>query len=153
MIGSASITKKAKEVEPILFGYGLFNPKSEIAVRVLRFTSQLPDDAFIDQLLDRAIQLRTETLRLDQVTDSYRLIHAEADGLPGLVIDRYGDCLSAEVFGIAMAPRAEEVLERLQSKLGTKHWLIQPSPYLQSQEGYSIQPHSSPQSATRSDDH
>ena len=136
--------QESDEVEPILFAYGMFNPKSEIAVRVVRFTDQLPDDAFIDQLLDRAIQLRTETLRLDQVTDSYRLIHAEADGLPGLVIDRYGDCLSAEIFGIAMAQRAEAILERLQAKLGTQHWLIQPSPYLQSQEGFSIQPQSSP---------
>ncbi len=37
--------QESDEVEPTLFGYGLFNPKSEIAVRVLRFTDQLPDDA------------------------------------------------------------------------------------------------------------
>ena len=129
--------------EPKLFAYGLFNPKSEIAVRVVRFSDQLPDDAFIDQLLDRAIQLRVETLRLHDVTDSYRLIHAEADGLPGLVVDRYGDCLSAEIFGIAMAQRAEAILGRLQAKLDTQHWLIQPSPYLQSQEGFTTAPRNS----------
>ena len=136
--------QELEDQEPKLFAYGLFNPKSEIAVRVMRFSDQLPDDAFIDQLLDRAIQLRVETLRLNEVTDSYRLIHAEADGLPGLVVDRYGDCLSAEIFGIAMAQRAEAILERLQSKLGTKHWLIQPSPYLQSQEGFTTAARSSP---------
>ena len=38
-----------------------------------------------------AIRLRRETLRLDERTDAYRLVHAEGDGLPGLVIDRVGD--------------------------------------------------------------
>ncbi len=129
---------------PKLFAYGLYNPKSEIAVRLVRWSQELPDEAFIDNLLDRAVELRVETLRLNEVTDSYRVIHAEADGLPGLVVDRYGDCLSAEVFSIAMAPRAEAILERLAKRLGTRHWLIQPSPALKSQEGYSIEPRSSP---------
>ena len=129
---------------PKLFAYGLYNPKSEIAVRIVRWSQELPNDVFFDSLLDRAVQLRVDTLRLNDVTDSYRVIHAEADGLPGLVVDRYGDCLSAEVFGIAMAQRAEAILERLAKRLGTKHWLIQPSPALKSQEGYSIDPRSSP---------
>jgi 23S rRNA (cytosine1962-C5)-methyltransferase len=128
---------------PKLFAYGLYNPKSEIAVRIVRWSQELPNDAFFDNLLDRAVALRVDTLRLNEVTDSYRVIHAEADGLPGLVVDRYGDCLSAEVFGIAMAQRAEAILERLAKRLGTRHWLIQPSPALKSQEGFSMEPRSS----------
>ncbi len=128
---------------PELFAYGLYNPKSEVAVRLVRWSTELPDEPFWDELIDRAIALRTVTLRLDQTTDAYRVLHAEADGFPGLVVDRYGDCLSAEVFSIAMAPRVEAILQRLAQKLGTTHWLIQPSPFMESQEGFSIAPRTS----------
>ncbi len=129
--------------KPELFAYGLFNPKSEVAVRLIRWSSELPDEAFWDGLIDRAVSLRTHTLRLDQHATAYRIIHAEADGFPGLVIDRYADCLSAEIFSIAMAPRVEEILQRLAQRLGTTHWLIQPSPHLESQEGFSLRSRSS----------
>lgn len=122
--------------QPECFGYGLYNPKSEVALRLVRWSDELPDDAYWDGLIDRAVELRTGTLGLDLVTNSYRVIHAEADGFPGLVVDRYGDCLSAEVFSAAMAPRTEAIVQRLASRLNTQHWLISPSPYLLSQEGY-----------------
>ena len=133
-----------EESQPQLFGYGLYNPKSEIAVRVLRWHQQVPDEAFWDEQLTNAITLRRDILRLDAVSDSYRIIHAEADGFPGLVIDRYGDMLSAEVFSLAMGMRAQAILERLATKLNTRHWLIQPSPQLASQEGSTFTPVSSP---------
>jgi 23S rRNA (cytosine1962-C5)-methyltransferase len=121
---------------PELFAHGLYNSKSEIAVRIVRWSAEPPDAAFWEALIDRAASLRTETLQLDGIASCYRVLHAEADGTPGLVVDRYGDCLSAEVFSIAMATRTEALLARLAERLGTKHWLIQPSPHLLSQEGY-----------------
>lgn len=134
---------------PELFAYGLYNPKSEVAVRLVRWSTELPDAPFWDSLLDRAISLRTDTLGLNAQTNAYRVLHAEADGFPGLVVDRYADCLSAEVFSIAMAPRVEAILERLADKLGTTHWLIQPSPHLESQEGFSWPSRSSPDLPTQ----
>lgn len=130
--------------EPELFAYGLFNPKSEVAVRLVRWSNQMPDQNFWDGLIERAVELRTDALRLDAQTNAYRVIHAEADGFPGLVIDRYADCLSAEVFSIAMAPRVEAIVERVAQRLGTQHWLIQPSPHLESQEGFTLASRSSP---------
>lgn len=129
--------------QPVPFAYGIYNPKSEVAIRLVSWLDNLPDEAFWDNLIDRAISLRVEALRLNECTDCYRVIHAEADGFPGLAIDRYGDCLSAEVFSIAMAPRTQEILRRLADRLGTKHWLISPSPNLLSQEGYEIKSRSS----------
>lgn len=125
--------------QPELFAYGLFNSKSEIAVRLIRWSTDLPDEGFWDGLLDRAVSLRTDAMRLGTITDSYRVLHAEADGTPGLVVDRYGDCLSAEVFSMAMAYRAEAVLGLLAKRLGTRHWLIQPSPHFKSQEGFEFE--------------
>ncbi|HAC90779.1 MAG TPA: class I SAM-dependent rRNA methyltransferase [Planctomycetaceae bacterium] len=124
--------------QPEHFAYALYNPKSEIALRILRWSDQPPDQTFWDGLLDRAVSLRTETLRLDDTTDCYRVLHAEADGFPGLAVDRYGRILSAEVFSLAMAPRVQEIVERLGQRLGTQHWLISPSPHCLSQEGYEL---------------
>lgn len=121
---------------PELFAFGVYNPKSEIAVRIVRWSTEIPDTTFWDQVLSRAVQLRTETMKLPSVTNAYRVFHAEADGTPGLVVDLYADCLSVEVFSIAMAQRAQELLELLARRLHTKHWLIQPGPHLLSQEGF-----------------
>ena len=128
-----------------LLGYGLFNPRSEIAVRMLRWGDALPDDAFWDELLDTAIALRKDTLKLDEVTNAYRVIHAESDGFPGLVIDRYGDVLSAEAFSLGMFQRAEQILARLAPRLGCKHTIVQTSPQSLPQEGFLADPIASPE--------
>ncbi|MBX3423188.1 MAG: class I SAM-dependent rRNA methyltransferase [Pirellulaceae bacterium] len=130
---------------PELFAYGVYNPKSEVALRLISWHQTAPNQAFWDGLLDRAVSLRTQTLQLDRTTDCYRVIHAEADGVPGLVVDRYGDCLSAEVFSAALAPRAIEIVQRIAARLGTVHWRISPSPHLLSQEGFQWLQRSSPE--------
>ena len=125
-------------------GFGYFNPKSEIAVRVIRFGEAPPNDPFWDELLGRACQLRRETLKLDEVTDTYRLIHAEGDGVSGMVVDRYGDTLSGEAFGLGLFQRGQAILERLGQIAGTKHWVLRPGPYTESQEGFTAEPLASP---------
>ena len=119
-----------------IFAYGIYNDRSEVALRLYRWWGALPDDAFWDQLIDRAVELRRDVLKLDSVTNAYRVIHGESDGFPGLVVDRYADCLSAEVFSLGMYQRAPEILAKLAAKLGTQHWLIQPCPQFMQQEGY-----------------
>jgi len=52
-----------------------------------------------------------------------------------LVVDRYGDVLSAEVFSLGMYQRAEAILAQLASRCGTRHTLVRPSPQFLSQEG------------------
>lgn len=119
-----------------LVGYGFFNPKSEILVRIVRKGDDLPDAPYFDRVLDRATRLRKDLLQLDAVTDAYRVVHAEADGLSGLVIDRFGDVLSAEAFSLGMYLRAQAMLDLLHRRLGTQHTLIRPSPHFLAQEGY-----------------
>ena len=85
-----AVYSKSKE----LLGYGLYNNRSEMALRMLWRTSELPTEAAWDEKLVTAVALRRDLLNLDDVTDTYRVVHAEADGLPGLVIDRFGDVLS-----------------------------------------------------------
>ena len=69
-------------------GLGTINPKSKIAVRMLdRDTEAVVDQAWFAARIQTALDHRTR-LYPDPF---YRLIHAEADGLPGVVIDRFGD--------------------------------------------------------------
>jgi 23S rRNA (cytosine1962-C5)-methyltransferase len=74
-------------------GVGTFNPHSLIGVRLLSRNSDQPiDQAFLAERLRSALALRQQLYG----RPFYRLIHAEADGLPGLVIDRYGDVIALE---------------------------------------------------------
>ena len=121
-------------------GFGLFNPRAEIAVRLLRLGINCPDDDWWDERLQSAVDLRREILKLDAVTDTYRVIHAEADGLPGLVVDRFGDVLVAECFSLGMYQRAEAILTVLEPLCGTKHGVIRPGPQSQDHEGFTAAP-------------
>src|SRR5687768_10381571 len=117
-------------------GYGLYNPKAELALRMLSGPDELPDETFWRRRLEEAVRLRREVLKLEEVTDAYRVVHAEADGLSGLVIDKLGDVLSAECFSIGMYQRAEAIVAMLAEILGTKHWLIRTGPATLAQEGF-----------------
>lgn len=117
-------------------GYGLFNPRAELALRMLNWGNELPDENWWRQRLTDAVQLRREMLKLDGASDSYRLIHAEGDGLSGLMIDKLGDVLSAECFTVGMYQRAEAIIGLLAPLVGTKYHLIRGGPATFAQEGF-----------------
>ena len=121
-------------------GFGLFNPQAEMAVRLLRAGVHQPDDAWWDERLAAAVELRRGLLKLDEVTDAYRVIHAEADGLPGLIVDRLGDVLVAECFSLGMYQRAEAILTMLEPLCGTKHGVMRAAPASQDHEGFAAEP-------------
>ena len=127
-----------------LLGHGLYNPRAEIAVRMLTFGPTPPGLEFWEEKLLRAVELRRDVLRLDASGDACRVVHAEADGLSGLVIDRYGDVLSAEAFSLAIFQRSAALLERLGRMLGTRHSLVQIPVQTHGQEGFLAEPVRSP---------
>ena len=81
---------------------GIISLKSQIRVRILtwRLYEERIDDQFWHRRIKRAIEGRA-ALEEDPSTDAYRLIHAEADGLPGLIVDRYGTWLVAQFLSAA----------------------------------------------------
>jgi len=119
-----------------LLGYGYYNPLAEISVRLIGGGEQGRTEGYLQRLMDRAIELRVERLRLPATTTAYRVIHAEADGWPGLVVDRYGDVLSAEAFSLAMYQRGVDLLGRLSQRLGTTHWRLHSPAKTHGQEGF-----------------
>jgi 23S rRNA (cytosine1962-C5)-methyltransferase len=123
-----------------LLGHGLYNPRAEIAVRMLQFERTVPGREFWIARLQAAADMRRNLLGLDSVTDAYRVVHAEADGLSGFIVDRYGDTLSAEVFSLAMFQRSQALLTELAGLLGTAHTLVQIPAQTHGQEGFVADP-------------
>jgi len=82
-----------------VIGWGFYTPDSLIAVRMVSFSPEKPADDWIMERIRSAISLR-ESLALDST--AVRLVNAEGDFIPGLVVDRYGDTavVSAHVKGI-----------------------------------------------------
>ncbi|MFZ5911958.1 MAG: class I SAM-dependent rRNA methyltransferase [Chloroflexota bacterium] len=69
-----------------------YSPTSQIRARVWTFEDEPVDKEFFRGRIRSAVRAR-DTWNLTPDTDALRLVHAESDGLPGLVVDRYGDTL------------------------------------------------------------
>lgn len=97
---------------------GLFNPQSQIRVRLYSWdeTESLDSDCW-SRRLDSAFALRqTIGTRFDAET-ACRLVFSEADGLSGLIVDRYGDWLLVQFTGLGLSMRREVLLDLLDAKL------------------------------------
>ena len=90
----------------IVLGTGYFNPKSLIAVRLLAGPNAALDQAFFVGKIRRALNLREQLF----TSPFYRLVHAEGDGLPGLVADRFGDTLVVQITTAGIETLMETIL-------------------------------------------
>lgn len=121
------------------YGAALYNPKSLISLRLItRELSGFEAEAFFTERIARAVELRRSVLGLDRTSDAYRLVHDHGDGLPGLVVDRYGDHLVLEFYSLGMFRQAER-LERLFEKHypGAK-FIHRASSHSEKMEGFSL---------------
>src|SRR3984885_12642307 len=96
------------------FGTGYFNPKSLIAVRLWSDDCDVAIDRdFFTARLKRALALR----QVIYDKPFYRLVHAEGDGLPGLVIDRFDDTLTVQIGTAGMELVLAELMAALRALL------------------------------------
>ena len=92
---------------------GYLNRRSQITVRLLTWDAEERiDRRFWQRRLERAMAGRA-ALSADPETTAYRLVHAESDGLPGLVVDRYGDWLVAQFLTLGIERQKEAIVELL----------------------------------------
>jgi 23S rRNA (cytosine1962-C5)-methyltransferase len=80
-------------------GHAHYNPSSDIRLRILARGKKSDLDhprAFLERKLAAADRLRRKVLGLERDTNAYRIAHAEADGLSGLIVDRLGDVIVCE---------------------------------------------------------
>jgi 23S rRNA (cytosine1962-C5)-methyltransferase len=88
-------------------GQGLWSPRSEIRLRRLTAGSEPVDGDWWIRQVERA-RLRREALDIDAT--AYRVVHAEGDGLPSLVVDRYGDVVVAQFLSAGIEAVRADVL-------------------------------------------
>ncbi|MCW5206277.1 class I SAM-dependent methyltransferase [Desulfobulbus sp. F5] len=99
-------------------GRGAYSPSSQIRLRLWTFDEQeLVDEAFFSRRVQAAVQLR-ESLGIPAQTNAYRLIAAEADGLPGLIADRYGDFIVCQFLSTGAERWKKILIEQLKQATG-----------------------------------
>ena len=90
--------------------YGFFNALSKITVRILSFDREaVIDRAFFKERIERAWEFRKSL----GFGDACRVVFGESDGLPGLTVDKYGDCLSFQIVSLGLEQRKRELIEIL----------------------------------------
>ena len=121
-------------------GYALWNGRSQIALRLISTAIDPPNASHWISKIDSALSLRRDILKLDETTDAYRVLHAEGDGLSGLIVDRYANVLSVEIFSLGMYQRIGPILDLLSERLGTTHFRVHVDERIALAEDFSGQP-------------
>jgi 23S rRNA (cytosine1962-C5)-methyltransferase len=125
-------------------GRGFYNGHSRIALRMLEGDPDVVVDAdwFARRIAD-AVSLRRDVLRLDEVSDAWRVVHSEGDGLSGLVVDRYADLLVVEFFSAGMVRHREWIYDALRAQFPGCRFHASADEHVQKQESFDFRPWSS----------
>ncbi|WP_420644674.1 class I SAM-dependent rRNA methyltransferase [Candidatus Leptofilum sp.] len=111
---------------------GLYAPASPIRVRILARgkPTQIDADWFLYQV-ETAVEQRLPLLQTN--TTGYRVVHGENDGLPGLVIDRYGETLVLKLYTTAWVPHLRDVMAAVNKLIQPKRMVLRLSRFVQRQ--------------------
>jgi 23S rRNA (cytosine1962-C5)-methyltransferase len=113
-------------------GVGFFDAHSLIAGRLLERDADIAiDTAWLGRRITQALALRQRLF----AEPFYRLIHAEADGLPGTVIDRFGEVVVAQVNSAGMDKLSDALIEALDAAMAPAAIVIRNDSALRSVEG------------------
>ena len=111
-------TVLVKSAEGQIIALAAWSPESQIRARVWSFDPGISiKKIFFEKTIGKAIQLRT-ALPSARHTNAMRLVHGEADGLPGLVVDRYDDVLVAQFLSAGAQHWREAILDALAAATG-----------------------------------
>jgi 23S rRNA (cytosine1962-C5)-methyltransferase len=119
-------------------GRAFFSPRSVIAARILDRDEHGPpvDAAWFAARIGAAAALRT-ALRLADTTDAYRVVHAEGDGLGGLIVDRLADVAVIEVRARGIFEHLDEIEEAVRGVLDVERIVVRADPRVEEIEGFS----------------
>ncbi|MEZ0228519.1 MAG: class I SAM-dependent methyltransferase, partial [Planctomycetota bacterium] len=95
--------------------HAFVNDRSRLMLRLVSFVEdEKIDAAFVRARVRSASELREKTLALAARTNAYRVVHSEADGLPGLIVDRMNDALVVSCTSLGMQGHIDAVLDELE---------------------------------------
>ncbi len=132
-IEAGAVTVKTERGRPL--GWALYSPHSEIALRLI--------DRDLDAQIDGAWwhdRLAAATARrsgLADIATAYRLVHAEADGCPSLVVDRYDQWLVVQLASAGVERYRAEIVQALQEITGAAGMLARNDMAVRTKEGLS----------------
>lgn len=116
-------------------GWALWSPQSEISLRHIERDASRPIDAdWWHEKLRTAIARRAP---LAAVANAYRLVHGEGDGLPSLVVDRYGDALVVQILSAGVDAHTDVIVSALRELTGCTGILARNDPAARGREGLS----------------
>jgi 23S rRNA (cytosine1962-C5)-methyltransferase len=120
-----------------LLGRGFYSPGSAIPVRLLvRDATTQIDAAFFRDRFERAQALRASLGLPSDDTTGLRFLHAEGDGVPGLIVDRYGDVLAVQFGTVGMKRREALVFDALSAVLSPRSIVDRTSHQTAKMEGF-----------------
>jgi 23S rRNA (cytosine1962-C5)-methyltransferase len=123
-------------------GYGIYEAEGAIAIRMLRKGADRPDAAWLRGRLKEALARRGLALPLDSIelaavvdpsrklasrTNGLRLVHGESDGIPAVVVDRFGDTLVAQSYSRGADALARFSVTAIARELGVPNVLLRPA--------------------------
>jgi 23S rRNA (cytosine1962-C5)-methyltransferase len=121
-----------------VFGAGLYNPKARVPLRVLVHGEQAASEEYFATAIERAVDWRVNTLKLDAQMDCYRVVNSDGDAFSGLTVDRYADTLSVEVHSLGVYQRLPQILAALHARLGTKREVVNVDDHIARIEGINV---------------
>jgi 23S rRNA (cytosine1962-C5)-methyltransferase len=117
---------------------GYYNSQTDIAIRILSHDAEEAiDGAFFRRRIRSAIELR-QVFEPEQ-TNTYRLVHSEGDGLPGLVVDRYADILVAQIHTAGMERQRSVLIDALMEETGATGVLLRNESQSRRREGLEVE--------------
>ena len=119
-----------------VLGIAHYSSASQISLRFLSTRIEALDASFLQRRVQAAYEYR---LRVVFGSDAYRLIHAEGDLLPGLIVDRYADWLVVQLLDQGMDRLTNEIVETLQAQLSPKGILARNDAPVRSKEGLPLE--------------
>lgn len=114
----AGETVRVQAKDGRFLAWASYSPASQIRLRAWSFVeTERIDGAFFARRIEQAVAVRA---RLPIASDAMRLIHGEADGLPGLIVDRYSDVLSVQFLAVGVERFKASITELLLRTTGVK---------------------------------
>jgi 23S rRNA (cytosine1962-C5)-methyltransferase len=115
----AGETVRVEAADGRFLAWAACSPSSSIRLRAWSFDeSERIDGAFLERRVRAAVAMRA---RLAIASDGVRLVHGEADGLPGLIVDRYGDLLCAQFLAAGVERFKPVLADILLAATGAQH--------------------------------
>jgi 23S rRNA (cytosine1962-C5)-methyltransferase len=130
--GDAGDVVRVVERSGHFLGHAFYNPKSEITLRIATREDEEINEAWFRDRIEKARDYR-DFLRID--ADAYRLLHAEADGIPGLVADCYGDYFVLQVGSAAVERRLAPIVAALEDLFAPTGILLRGDTVVRRREG------------------